>query len=66
MSVRRRINIGNRNRIRSFDEIGLRDYEDYKNRNVNRNNFYRSGFYVLFVVCVIDNWDWVKNVVNYF
>ena len=65
---RRRVNlrINYVRRVRNFDEIGIRDYMEFKNRSVSRNNFYRSGFYVLFVICIIDNWDWVKNIVNYF
>ena len=65
---RRRVNLRNNyvRRVRNFDEIGIRDYMEFKNRSVSRNNFYRSGFYVLFVICIIDNWDWVKNIVNYF
>ena len=65
---RRRVNLRNNyvRRVRSFDEIGIKDYMEFKNRSVSRNNFYRSGFYVLFVICIIDNWDWVKNIVNYF
>ena len=65
---RRRVNLRNNyvRRVRNFDEIGIRDYMAFKNRSVSRNNFYRSGFYVLFVICIIDNWDWVKNIVNYF
>ena len=65
---RRRLNLRNNyvGRVRNFDEIGIRDYMEFKNRSVSRNNFYRSVFYVLFVICIIDNWDWVKNIVNYF
>ena len=48
---RRRLNLRNNyvRRVRNFDEIGIRDYIEFMNRSVSRNNSYSLKILIIWI-----------------